>query len=187
MITRNRIVALLAVFASVCGGAMAADEYFVEVEAASMQFARDGADLADRYEARLEDGIAGLTAQYDLEDPAKIDALAAAATGLGISTTVDLLTARAQSYGRFIDELESLSPPSEAAATHEASLAALRDAVESLPATIDAVRGLKDIGELASAVAVSPFGVARERLGAACRDLESIAADEAIDVDLRCP
>ena len=186
MMAGTRLVAVLAVVAAACGGALGVDEYFAGVEAAAVQFDRDGADLAGRYDAQLDEGIAALGSKYDLDDPDQVASLAADATSLGISTTVDLLRAREQSYRRFIAEMESLAPPGEAADAHDASLSALRAAVDALPATIAAVGGLEDVGELAAAVTVSPFGAAQERLGDACRELQRVADAAVVEVDLRC-
>ncbi len=171
-----------------CGdAAMETAEYFTELEAAAQRFDRAGTDLGTQYEATLSAGLASLQTELDLNDPAQIEELAGRATALGISTTVDLLSARAEGYERFMGELRSLRPPEVAEAVHEEVLAAGDDALASLPGTIEAVRGIGSIDELGAVVITSPFGEAQLRLGAACRALQDVADGEGLVVDLECP
>ncbi len=180
--------AIVVLLASGCGAAaMEPAEYFAQLEAAAQRFGRAGADLGTQYEATLSDGLEALQGELDLNDPVQIEELAEQATALGISTTVDLLSAQADSYERFVSELRALRPPEVAMAAHVEALAAGDDALASLPSTIEAVRGIRSIDELGTAVTASRFGDARLRLGTACRALQSVAVGEGLTVDLGCP
>ncbi len=91
-------------------------------------------------------------------------------------------------FQEFIDDLDDLNPPDEAAGAHGDLVAGFNDLVGGLEDLIDQLVDIDSITEF-SALLFDPdssFGSAIGQLAAACLDLQGIADSNEIDVDLDC-
>jgi len=82
-------------------------------------------------------------------------------------------------------EFEDIDPPDEAQTLHEDSLAAGNDLVEAIDGVIADVEGFDSLSDILD-FDVPELDSASERLDAVCADLQKLADDEKIDVDLSC-
>lgn len=85
----------------------------------------------------------------------------------------------------FTDDLDDIDPPDEVQDAHDEVVSALRDAPAEFESLIDEFREADSIEEAFGAFEDSDFS-AIEKADEGCRDLEAIAADNNIDVDLDC-
>lgn len=85
----------------------------------------------------------------------------------------------------FVAGLEAIDPPDEAQALHDDSLEATRDLIEATNRLIADGEELESISDFDD-VTFSEFFAAGARLDEICIDLQKLADDEAIDVDLGC-
>jgi hypothetical protein len=150
--------------AAACGdgdAALTVEEYFAQVEAAGNEFAERG-DAAD----------AELT---ESEDP--------------VADAKEIIPQFEEILGDFLDTLEGISPPEEAADAHESTVAAGKEALAALSDAADAVADVDDLAglvEFFEGPAMTAFGAAGERFEASCTELQGIAEDQGLDVELRC-
>lgn len=91
----------------------------------------------------------------------------------------------------FLAELEDMNPPDKAQELHGDSLAAGRDLVKAIDRIIADVANVADVGDFPPSdifvfFAYPEFVSAGERLDAICANLQKLADDEAVDVDLGC-
>jgi hypothetical protein len=163
---RRLSVAILAVtvLAAACGdddAALTVEEYFTQVEAAGNEFASRG-DAADAELTESEDPVA---------DAKRI-----------IPEFADILA-------DFVDVLEGITPPEEVAEAHDAAVEAGRDALDALRDASEAVADVDDLGglvEFFEGPAMTAFNEAGGQFEASCSDLQDVAAEQGLDVDLRC-
>lgn len=97
----------------------------------------------------------------------------------------DLLKEQADEFDRFVNEIEGLEPPAEAADAHDEAVEALRALVAEFKKANDAIEdadSFEDADAAFSEVDFSQF----DRASEACRQLEAIAADNDITTDLNC-
>ena len=87
----------------------------------------------------------------------------------------------------FLAELEDIDPPDEVQALHEDSLAAGDDLVEAIDGIIAEVEDFDSLSDiLGFGFDIPELNAAGERLDELCADLQKLADDEGIDVDLSC-
>lgn len=84
----------------------------------------------------------------------------------------------------FIQEIEALEPPEEASAAHQAFLEAARSDYESLRRLTEDVRDADNIEEAMAVVEARAELIAKSR--EPCRQLQEIAREHNIDVELAC-
>ena len=84
-----------------------------------------------------------------------------------------------------VAEFEDIDPPDEAQALHEGALAAGNDLVEGIDAVIAEVEGFDSLSDILG-FDVPELDAANERLDEICVDLQKLADDEEIDVNLGC-
>lgn len=86
----------------------------------------------------------------------------------------------------FLEDLKSIEPPAEAESVHEDYLAAI-DAVGAwIEGTIETVDGVDSLEEFEKQVDLSAYRDIEQGFIEACTELERIAADNGIEVDLEC-
>ena len=96
------------------------------------------------------------------------------------------LTASRELNGAFRDDLKSIEPPRKAETAHEEFVASI-DAVSAwLEGTIAAVDGVNSLEEFEARVDFSAYGDVEQRFVEACSELERIATDNGVQVDLQC-
>jgi hypothetical protein len=143
------------------GGALTVEEYFAQLETAGTEFAERG-DAADTELTESEDPVG---------DAKRI-----------IPEFVEIL-------GDFVDVLDGLSPPEEVAEAHDSTVEAGRDALAALRDAADQIADVDDLGglvEFFEGPAMSAFDTAGARFEAGCAQLEGLAGEQGLDVDLRC-
>jgi len=86
------------------------------------------------------------------------------------------------------DDLDDIDPPDEAAAEHEALVDALRDWAAAAGDAVDSdgAANAASPDELFVAFEEGGFGAAQNTFSAACQDLQDIATNAGIDVDINC-
>jgi hypothetical protein len=127
--------------------------------------------------------------ELDDEQSQASDDLDAELNGLGEDADPDDL---ADSFAEQIDlledfagDLDDIEPPAEVEDAHERVVAGLRAAGEEFEALVDRFRDADSIEEAFNSFDDSDF-TELERATEACRELESIAADNNITVDFDC-
>lgn len=160
---RLPILAALLVFVSACGGGetLTLEEYFDQLEAASVEFSTRS-DAADTELTESADPVG---------DAQRI-----------IPEFVEIL-------GDFVEDLKGISPPDEVAGEHEVAVESGEAALSALREVVGVVEGIEDLtglGELFEGPEMTAFGAAGERFEANCDALQGIADREGLEVDLRC-
>ncbi len=91
-------------------------------------------------------------------------------------------------FRNFVDDLDEIDPPAEVANAHGELVAGFANLVEGVEGLIDQLGEIESLSEF-SALLLDPdsgFGSAIVQLASACLQLQSIADDNDIDVDLEC-
>ncbi|MEE8346479.1 MAG: hypothetical protein V3S20_03925, partial [Dehalococcoidia bacterium] len=86
----------------------------------------------------------------------------------------------------FVGDLDDVNPPSEAEAAHEESVDAGGEMLEAFQELVDQVTQAESITELAEGFDDIELDAAGDRFEQACVELQGIADDNGIDVDLNC-
>ena len=150
------------------------------VGAAAFGFAcsDDGGSLTlDDYFSKLQK----LDDQFE-EDSAKLDA---AFESEDLDEIKSAFESGTESAGDFVDDLDALEAPDEAKEIHEEAVAAGNELVDALKDMNDAIQDADSPDALAT-IDFDPVGTASERFNGACLDLEALAADKDIELDLNC-
>jgi hypothetical protein len=139
------------------GNELTLEEYFEKLEAASDTFTEETDAIAE-----------------DLSDTEDLDEIR---DGFGkLPALVD----------DFVGEMEDLNPPEEAQDAHDAAVEAggeFRDAVDGVLEELEDVDAVEELSEVLDGDEVTS---ADEAFSAACRDLQDLADDNDIDVNLDC-
>ncbi len=159
-------VAFLGVVAAACdggdsGGELSVEQYFEQV----------GVIVED---------LQGRTATFEQPLEQEFDSEAEQ-----IEAFRDAFTTAIPIFRAFVDDLSDIDAPPEVADAHGdliAGIAGLVDGLEELTARLAGVESLSEMQDLV----VSGFGSAIGQLAAACLELQSIAEDNDIDVDIGC-
>jgi vacuolar-type H+-ATPase subunit I/STV1 len=141
------------------GDEMTLEEYFQRIDELDQR-------LQDRSQ-ELEDELDALGEDASLEDAA------------------DSFEEQVNALQEFIDDMEDLDPPGEAREAHDEAAEALNAAVEQFDGLIEDFRSADSLEDAFALTENADFS-AIERANEACRELERIAADNNIDVDLDC-
>ena len=123
----------------------------------------------------------------DDENTVRTDALFA-----GITDENDVNQTR-NAFSKLPDELEraasaaeDLNPPTEAQAKHDALVKALNEFADAMQDSADAAADATSVEEYFTAVESDAFTAADEGFTAACLDMQNLAKDNGITVDLGC-
>lgn len=87
--------------------------------------------------------------------------------------------------GQMVAKLAEIAPPDGAQSLHDDTIEAAIGFVEAIDGILAEVEDLEDISDF-NAFDTAEFEAANERLAANCLDLQKLADDEEIDVDLNC-
>jgi len=158
------LVFLLAVGAGACtdggGGALTLEEFFQRVEELDADFEAGNAEI----EAELG----------ELSDEEALD------------QGPDLLGRLAELVGEFVDELAALDPPEEATDLLEEAVSAGRNVADTFDGLVAELEGAQSLDDLFSFFEDPDFMAARGRFSQVCSDLEQLAADNGITIELNC-
>lgn len=158
------LVLAFGAIAAACGDngddTLTLEEFFQQVEELDDQFEADAAPL--------EEELAQLTEESSLDE------------------VLDIVGRQADVIEDFVDELDGLSPPDEAADLTDETVSAGRDVVQALRDGIEDAEGAESIEDIAELFAGFETAEAGSRFEQACLDFEQLAADNGIAVDLDC-
>lgn len=136
-----------------------------------------GALTLEEYFAKLqalddefEDDSAALDSAFESEDLDEIK------SALDAGTT---------STGEFVDDVAELEPPEEVQETHDEAVAAGNELVEAIEAFNDEVQEAESL-EALQEIDFAAIGDASERFNAVCLDMEAVASENNIELDLNC-
>lgn len=148
------------------GGAngLALVEYYQQLAAAIDTLAADVSALVD--EALPNTGDAGIDEQKQI--------------------ATSFITDFATAFVSFAEEAGRLEPPVEAVNAHAELVDATNDFVDAANGLLDQVDAAQSQDELGALVSDEAVTAAGERSETACNDLQSIAGDNNIDVQLNC-
>jgi len=154
---------LVLVLFAACGGddEIALDVYFAEIEV-------------------MDDDFRERTIAIDFGGGEGTDEDALRAGRASIESTADILS-------DFVNDLDTLTPPSVAAMEHEDSVRAGRDLVQRYVDLLERLSGadsIKEFGDLL--VENNDLGPAVTRFQVACASLAEVAAENGITVDFNC-
>ena len=165
---RSLLVAglLMAAVAVACGGGDSGGELSVE-----QYFEQVGA---------IVEGLQDRTVTFEqpLEQEFDSEAEQIGAFRDAFSTAIPIFRA-------FVDDLGDIDAPPEVADAHGDLIAGIAGLVDGLEDLTDGLEGVKTLSEMQDLV-ISGFGSAIGQLAAACLQLQTIADENAIDVDLGC-
>jgi hypothetical protein len=156
------VIGVAAIAFAACGGsdAMTLEEYFEEFQTTNNEFE----ERADKLFEEVDDTDPDALKQAFRDTPPLID--------------------------EFIDELQAMDPPSEAADAHNEAVEAGRVLVQEYEAFVedfdDTDGSLDELLEVLEGIETSALGDALEEFGTACEQLQTIADDNEIEVDLEC-
>ena len=170
MITRGALSLALALMltATGCSSGESAEAYFSSLETVAGTLASELDDLEGEFNA----GLLGIDFSVPGSEEALIDVFQKAITGT------------ADAFADFVAGIDLLEPPADLEAPHADALRAglrVREEYSRRVEELTATASLDDIAGFAEAVSA-----ARRRYTESCRELQTIAEAESIDVDLGC-
>lgn len=86
----------------------------------------------------------------------------------------------------FLKEMERLNPPDEAKDAHEAAIEAGRNTIDEFDSVLDDVNAADTLEDVIAALDNEAFTAADEAFTETCVELQTIADDNEIDVQLDC-
>jgi hypothetical protein len=135
---------------------------------------------AEDYFARVEADAA----DYDQATDQMLDVYRTATTsGADVATAYGRVEAALEAY---LASLEGLEPPAEVETQHDATVAALQRSIAAIPDLVASVANVESALAAGAVVAGSAFAVAEAQADSACADLQAVAGDEGLTVDLHC-
>jgi hypothetical protein len=141
------------------GESASLEEYFQELDEIDQRFDDDADAIGARGDELEEDDIDGAT---------------------------DLFQELVDLFERFVDELEDLDAPQAAEDAHDEAVENFKQAVDDFNESLDEARDADSVEAFLEAVFGAEESDAIEAATEACLDLERIAADNDITVDLDC-
>lgn len=156
---------VLGLFAASCGGgggdALTLEEFFAEVEALDNEFETRSGEIDVQFEELSEEEVLAQAPQL-LQDQ------------------VDL-------FSEFVDALDDLEAPDEAAGLQEEAVSAGRAVVDSFEGVLNEAGDAETVDELFAVFGDdADLTAAFERFDQACLDAEALAAENDVTVDLNC-
>ena len=97
----------------------------------------------------------------------------------------DLFDQQLEVLDDFVDEMEKLNPPEEVRETHDEALALFREFREAFGDALDEAEDAETLDDMFAGFDEAAFAKIEEA-NQKCRDLEQIAADNGIEVNLDC-
>ena len=151
--------------AAACGGdgALSIEEYFQQLDELD--------DEQAMRESELEAQLGDFEALEEAEALARIR---------------DLFPQFVTSFEDFVDGLADLDPPEEAADLHEEAVSAGREVVRLFGEAADEVENAQSLDDFFSLFESGELNAAIERFDQACFDLQEVADENDIVVDLSC-
>jgi hypothetical protein len=147
------------------GGALTLEEYFAELQ----RLDDEESARSDELDQQIEEETDGLT------DEAEV-----------IEIFKGYLPQFRESLERFVSNLGDLNPPDEAQEAHNEAVAAGEDFIDAFDAASGEIEDAQTFAEFGEIFEGGEVSAAGDRFTDACLDLEQIAADNNIDVDLDC-
>ncbi len=127
--------------------------------------------------------------ELDEEQQAKSDELEQKFDDLGEDASVDevddLFEEQIQILRDFVSDLDDINPPDEASEPHEQAVRAFNDVTSQFDDLLDGFREAETVEEAFASVGDSEIAEFEDAT-AACLELEEIAADNNIEIDLDC-
>jgi hypothetical protein len=127
------------------------------------------------------------TDAIDNDSTARIDAVF---EGVGETEDVGAMRDAFRQFPPILDDavsdLEDLSPPNEAETQHERVIETLKNVASTARDSFDELDAAQTFDDVFAVVEGDAFTQANEAFTAACLDLQSVAADNGIAVDLGC-
>jgi hypothetical protein len=135
------------------------EEYFQELDGVDDQFESDTNDIDNRGQQLEDEDVDGATDLFE--------------------ELIDVIEA-------FVDKLRDLDPPEEAEEAHDQAVENFEEAADEFRERLDAARDANSVEGFLESVFGTEQSDAIDAATEACLDLERIAADNDIDVDLDC-
>lgn len=149
------------------GGELSLEEYFAELEALDTEFEQ----RTDALDAQLNQGMESV-------DPEDLDAVVEVFSGF--------LDDAVETVADFVDGLDGLNPPPEVETEHEAAVDAGRTVVEEFERLTDDVADFDSVADFIAMEEEPGFTDASDDFDQACFDLQDIADENDIDIELNC-
>ncbi|MDZ4278246.1 MAG: hypothetical protein U1B78_03810 [Dehalococcoidia bacterium] len=147
------------------GGGLTLEEYFEELEQISKDVDDRSTDVEDEFSEDIDN------AEDDAEEVELTQAFLDDILSLGEELR---------------DDLEGLDPPDEVADEHDAYVEAVNGALDALQGIADEAEDADSRDDIEALFDEDEFTEAGENVDDTCLDLQEIADDEDIDVDLNC-
>jgi len=149
------------------GGTMSVEDYFREVERIDQR--------SEERSAELEQELDDFAADLQQPDEEARDAIA------------DIFDQLVGVFEEFVTDFEGLDPPEEAEDAHAEAVEALNDAVDEFHAFVDRLRAAEpeDV-ESVFTENISGLEDANERANRACIEIEELAAELDVEIELNC-
>ena len=165
----SAVVLTLGTVAAACGGggngdALTLEEYFQQIIAAQTEREAQSRALEEEFNKDYE----SLSEEEQLK------------------ATQDFFDGGLTLLRGFVGALDAIDPPSEVAAAHQESVDAGNEAVEAIQQFVDRLKAAESASELEDVFGDPGFDEAGDRFDQSCVDLQTIADDKGIDVDLQC-
>jgi Xaa-Pro aminopeptidase len=98
----------------------------------------------------------------------------------------DLLTKSVAAAKTTVSQLKDLDPPEEVKEAHEAFVTAYESMIAAMEAGVESAKAARTVDEALKALFSDDAVKAGNDLDSACRDLQKVADDNEVDVDLKC-
>ena len=142
------------------GGALTLEEFFQRVDELDNDFEARNAEIEAEFEELSEEEA--------------------------LDQGPDLLGRQAELVRDFVDGLSELDPPEEASDLLEEAVSAGRDVADTFDGLVAELEGAQSLDDLFSFFEDPDFTAGRARFSQVCFDLEQLAADNDITIDLYC-
>jgi len=147
------------------GGALSLDEYFEEYEQLDNEAENGTADLEREYDAALTSTTLNDDVRTDLQE---------------------FYTKQIDVRQEYVDEISKLDPPNEAQAAHDASISSYEAVLAAFTGIIDDIGEAQTASDLETIFSGEGLSAAIEAATKACIDLQQVADDNNINVNLEC-
>ena len=156
--------------ATACSSEASVEEYFTMLEDVTVRLD----DQLDSVEAEFNAGLLDI----DFETAGAESAL--------IALFQSSITTTAESFGTLVEELRALEPPDPVSASHDDAVSAGERVIEAYEERSDELSAISELADIDDyARSLSDTGV-RPRFTEACQELQVIAAQEEVPVELGC-
>ncbi|MBI5289605.1 MAG: hypothetical protein HY873_11600 [Chloroflexi bacterium] len=147
------------------GGALSLDEYFEKYEQLDNEAENGTADLEREYDAALTSTTLNDEVRADLQE---------------------FYTKQVDVRREYVEGISKLDPPDEAQAPHDASVSSYEAVLTAFTGIIDDIGEAETISDLETIFGGAEITAAIEAATKACVDLQQVADDNNINVNLEC-